>query len=117
MGRQIYIFAIFVAVIFLARQLMRYLSVRRITRKHGFKPPNHLPQLDRIFGFDLFRVQAEAVKNKRLLAMAKERYDNYGNTWSFMLMGARFCEIVPVPNLLEVTYRAFQIVPSRSRMS
>jgi hypothetical protein len=50
-------------------------------------PQITFPQLERIIGLGYFRIQAEAVKNKMLLALAQERYDTYRSTWSISLMG------------------------------
>jgi hypothetical protein len=107
MQDKIYTFAILLGILFLARQVYNYISVARFKRKHGCKPEKQLPQLERIIGIGYFPMQKEASKNRRLLALAKERYDTYGLTWSLKLMGTRFCEIIPSPYIVDVNLRGF----------
>jgi len=108
MGDKMYTFATLLVVLFLARQAYSYISVARVKRKHGCKPEKQLPQLERIIGTGYYRTQTEASKNKRLLALSKERYDTYGLTWSIKMMGTRYCEIVPSLDMVDVNLRPFR---------
>uniref|UniRef100_A0A093VGW9 Cytochrome P450 n=1 Tax=Talaromyces marneffei PM1 TaxID=1077442 RepID=A0A093VGW9_TALMA len=108
MDNKIYLFIIFAAVFFLVRRLIRYISVARFKRRHGCKPAKQLPQREKIIGFAYFRIQAEAVKKKRLMALQQERYDTYGNTWSLVLMGARFYTTIEVENVKAVLATNFK---------
>lgn len=108
MGDKIYTFGILLAVLFLARQIVSYVSAARFKRKHGCKSPPRIPQFENIIGFEMFRVQAAAAKNKRILQTAKDRFDTYGNTWDITVMGKKFINTIEPENIKTILATNFK---------
>jgi hypothetical protein len=108
MGDKIYTFGILLAVLFLARQVVSYISEARFKRKHGCKHEARIPQFERIIGYDIYRIQVKAAKEKKNLEVAKGRYDKYGLTWSVSVMGRRFINTIETENIKTVLATNFK---------
>ena len=108
MGDKIYTFGVLLAVLFLARQAVGYILEARFKRKHGCQPATRIPQFERIIGFDIFRIQTEASRQRRVLELAKERYDKYGLTWSVSVMGRRVINTIEAENIKTILASNFK---------
>lgn len=75
---------------FVAQKVGDYISAARFQKKHGCKAPRRIPQWERIIGYSLYRTQVKAQKEKRLLSVSQKRFNDYGATWSAMLLGKCF---------------------------
>lgn len=72
---------------FLAQQLVNYIRVARFKKLHKCEPETQIPQPERIIGYELYKIQLEASKNKKILEVGRQRYINNGNTWSAVMVG------------------------------
>lgn len=70
-----------------------YIRVARFKKIHGCRPERKLPQLERIIGYGLYKIQSNASKSRTLLEVGRQRYLDNGPTWSAGLMGqvSLFC--------------------------
>jgi hypothetical protein len=96
------------ALVLIIKLVYNQIRVFLFKRKHGCKPEARIPQFDRIFGFDIYRVQLQASKEKKSLELAKERYDKYGNTWSVYMMGKTFYNTIETENIKTVLATDFK---------
>lgn len=108
MIERIYTLFALLLVAALARKLYTYISVARFKRKHGCKPANKIPQWETIVGYEAFKKQGIAAKEKRLLEMARTRYDTVGNTWSVSIVGKTFYNTVETENIKAVLATNFK---------
>ncbi|TVY20683.1 Cytochrome P450 monooxygenase fsdH [Lachnellula arida] len=102
MGDKIYTFAIVLAVLFLGRQVISYINEARFKRKHGCKPEAKIPQWERFVGYDIYKIQAEVSRSRKILELAKWRYDTYGSTWSVVVAGRRFINTIETENIKSI---------------
>jgi hypothetical protein len=84
---------------FIAQRITSHVSVARFKRKHGCKPEHKIPQFERIIGYDLYRIQMNASKEKRILEVGYKRYQDNGNTWSASMMGKTFFNTIDPENV------------------
>jgi hypothetical protein len=88
MAHTVYVVGVSVVVIaFVIHTIANHIRVARFKKNHGCKPERRLPQLERIMGYGLYRIQSNAAKNKTLLEVGRQRYLDNGPTWSAALMG------------------------------
>ncbi|TVY30969.1 Cytochrome P450 monooxygenase [Lachnellula hyalina] len=102
MGDKVYTLAILLAILFLASQVISYINEARFKRKHGCKPETRIPQLERIIGYDIYKIQAEVSRSRKSLETTKWRYDTYGSTWSAVVAGRRFINTIETENIKTV---------------
>jgi len=102
MGDKVYTLAILLAILFLASQFINYINEARFKRKHGCKPETRIPQLERIIGYDIYKIQAEVSRSRKSLETTKWRYDTYGSTWSAVVAGRRFINTIETENIKTV---------------
>jgi hypothetical protein len=88
--------------------IYNYVRVLLYKSKQGCKPGVKLPQFDRILGLDIYRIQVKALKEKVTLKLAKERYDQYGNTWSVHMMGKTFYNTIEPENIKTILATDFK---------
>lgn len=74
----------------ISRGLYIYVQNYRFAKANGCKPATPLPQTERIIGYDQFKQQVEAFKNKTLLPDGVERFERIGDTFSVVSMGRKF---------------------------
>jgi len=91
-------FAILVSA-FIAKRVATYVSAARFIKKHGCKPEHKIPQFERIIGYDLYRIQMNASKEKKILEVGYKRYQDNGVTWSGALMGQTFFNTIDPENI------------------
>lgn len=77
----------FVAVAFVLSKIVNYIRVAQFKKQHGCQPENKLPQWERIVGWNLYKAQLNASKEKRLTTVSRQRFLDYGYTWSASMMG------------------------------
>ena len=98
----------FAVVVFLVQKIVNYVRVERFKKKHGCKPAKKLPQTERIIGYDFYRIQMNASKNKKILEVGRARYINNGNTWSKCMMGKEFFNVSP-RGIFPSPFRVFKV--------
>jgi hypothetical protein len=108
MAYNVFTVVILLALILVARKTIKYVREALFKQENGCKSEKRIHQLDPIFGFDIGRIQVDAFKNNRILALAKSRYDKYGNTWSVSLMGERFYNTIETENIKTVLATNFK---------
>ncbi|KAF4629186.1 hypothetical protein G7Y89_g8956 [Cudoniella acicularis] len=96
------------ALAFATRWLIRYVSIVRFKRKHGCKSEVRIPQVERIIGYDLFKIQMQASKDKKIIEVSRKRFENFGNTWSGSMMGQRFFNTIEMENVKTVLATNFR---------
>jgi hypothetical protein len=88
MADTVYVVGVSVVVVaFVVHTIANHIRVARFKKTHRCKPERRLPQLERIMGYGLYRIQSNAAKNKTLLEVGRQRYFDNGPTWSAGLMG------------------------------
>ncbi|KAE8453474.1 hypothetical protein EG329_010335 [Mollisiaceae sp. DMI_Dod_QoI] len=58
----------------LLRKVTNYIRVARFKSKHGCKPETRIRQPERIVGYELYKIQLNASKNKKILAVGRQRF-------------------------------------------
>jgi hypothetical protein len=84
---------------FIAKKIATYVAAARFKKEHGCKPEYKIPQFERIIGYDLYRIQANASKEKRILEVGYKRYLDNGVTWSAAMMGHTFFNTIDPENI------------------
>jgi hypothetical protein len=88
MADKVYVVGVLVAVVaFVIHTIANHIRVARFKKTHGCKPERRLPQLERIMGYGLYKIQRNAAKTKTLLDVGRQRYLDNGPTWSAAMMG------------------------------
>lgn len=84
---------LFVALGAFALLLFRYLFNRiqnyRFAKAHGCQKPAQIPQAERIIGYGSFKQQVALLKAKKVLDSAKQRFEEFGNTYSVVTLGTK----------------------------
>ncbi|KAF8864708.1 putative cytochrome P450 alkane hydroxylase [Acephala macrosclerotiorum] len=93
---------------FLARQLVNYIRVAKFKKLHKCEPETRIPQPERIIGYELYKIQLEASKNKNILEVGRQRYINNGNTWSAVMMGRKFINTIDPENVKTILATNFK---------
>jgi hypothetical protein len=96
------------AFIFIARSLASYIATLRFKKAHGCKPPNKIPQFERILGLGLYKEQSEAQKNKRIMETSRKRFADIGNTWSATMLGQTFFNTIEPENIKTILATNFK---------
>jgi hypothetical protein len=89
--------------------IYNYVRIFLYKRRKGCKPGVKLPQFDRILGLDVYRVQVKALKEKATLKLDKDRYNQYGGTWSVHMMGKTFYNTIEPENIKTILATDFKI--------
>jgi hypothetical protein len=63
------------------------IRISRLKKLHGCKPEVSIRQSERIIGYQLYKMQIQASKDRNILRISRQRYLDYGNTWSGFMMG------------------------------
>jgi hypothetical protein len=90
--------AIFITVL-IAKRISTRISAARFMKAHGCKPAHKIPQFERIIGYDLYRIQMNASKEKKILEVGYKRYLDNGITWSAAMMGKTFFNSIDPENV------------------
>ncbi|KAL2069998.1 hypothetical protein VTL71DRAFT_14678 [Oculimacula yallundae] len=90
---------ILLVITFCITKLINYIRVAQFKKQHGCKPDVQIPQAERIIGYGLYRIQKQAQKDRKLLAVSRKRFEDNGNTWSAVLMGNRFYNTIEPENI------------------
>jgi hypothetical protein len=93
---------------FVAQRLAKYVVATRFQKAHGCKPARQIPQWDRILGYDLYKSQVNASKNKQILKVAMKRYEDNGITWSAVMMGSIWNNTIDPENIKAVLATNFK---------
>ena len=100
MAFKLYVLAIVIFIsAFIVKKIARYRSAARFKKEHGCKPEHHIPQRERIIGYDLYRIQINASKEKKVLDVGFKRYQDNGNTWSAGMMGQTWFNTIDPENV------------------
>ena len=96
--------AIGVATCFLVYRIYLQLALRQkrhaLAREKGCLPSPQLPQRDKIFGWDVFKQNTGAFKNKHFLELSYQRFQMMGvNTYQFVALGRRMHVTIEPENL------------------
>jgi len=94
--------------LFVADRIVRYVAAARFKKAHGCKPERKIPQFERIIGYGLLKTQIRAVKEKRLLEVSKQRFEEYGTTWSVSVMGNVFINTIEPENIKAILATNFK---------
>lgn len=100
----------FVVVAFVLNKIVNYIRVAQFKKQHGCKPESKMPQWERIVGWDLFKIQLKASKEKVLTTVSRKRFLDYGYTWSATMMGQKFFNTIEPENvkaLLATNFKDF----------
>ena len=88
-----------------------------LRRRLGCRPIRRVPQPERIIGYELYRTQVTALKNKNSLDVNLRRYMDNGVTWSVVMMGKTFINTIDPENvqaLLATNFKDFGLAERRS---
>ena len=96
------------AVLLVVRKIQEYIADYKFKKARGCKPAHPFPQWERIIGYSVFRSQALAVKEKRLLESNRQRYEDYGLTWTAAVMGNRFYSTIEPENVKAILATNFK---------
>ncbi|KAK3377980.1 cytochrome P450 [Podospora didyma] len=80
-------------------RLASHLELRRLARTHGCKPVRRMPQKERIIGLGQFLDDVAAAREHRTLQTAQCRFQELGNTFSGVCMGAYFITTIDSDNV------------------
>jgi hypothetical protein len=95
--------------VFVVRSIASYISAARFKKAHGCKPVHKLPQSERIIGYDLYKLQVQATKDKNILDAGRKRYEAQGvNTWSASILGRTFYNTIEPENVKAVLATNFK---------
>jgi hypothetical protein len=109
MAYTLYVLGIVVLIsAFIAKRIATHVSATRFIKKHGCKPAHKLPQFERIIGYDLYRIQMKASKEKKLLEIGYKRYQDNGVTWSGSMMGMTFFNTMDPENIKAILATNFK---------
>ncbi|RDW75176.1 putative cytochrome P450 52A12 [Coleophoma cylindrospora] len=97
-----------VLAFFVALKISDFIAVARFQKKHGCKPARPIPQRERVIGYDLYKAQVKAHKEKRLLDLSRKRFADYGNTWSATMMGRTFINTTEPENIKAILATNFK---------
>jgi len=75
------------AAVLCVRWGVNSMRIARFKRHHACEPEVKIHQSERIFGYGLFKIQIQASKDRKILEVGRQRYLDYGNTWSAYMMG------------------------------
>lgn len=88
MAFSLYMIASAIVVLGLVLQkIANHFRVLRFKKQHGCQPETKYPQSERFVGYDFYKVQAKASKEKNIVKVSQKRYQECGNTWSVSMMG------------------------------
>jgi len=90
MAFNFYIIAAGLLSVYIAQRIVSYIRVAQFKKAHGCQPEHRLPQSERIIGYDLYKSQVNASKNKQVLEMSLKRTQENGYTWSASMLGRSF---------------------------
>ncbi|KUJ23048.1 putative cytochrome P450 alkane hydroxylase [Mollisia scopiformis] len=91
--------ALVVVVGVVLQKIVNHIRVARFKKQHGCKPEFRIPQRERIIGYGLYQTQLKASKEKNMTTVSRQRYLDYGNTWSGQMMGQKFFNTIEPENL------------------
>ena len=84
-----------IVITFAYRWLRRYIEIRSFKKQHGCFDPPQYPHRDRIWGSDLVRERAKALKEGRYFKLYESQFESYGRTFE------EFCRRQKTINTIE----------------
>jgi cytochrome P450 monooxygenase len=96
-----------VALTFLYRTWRRHRDTQTFKRQHGCKDPPQYPHQDRIWGSDLARIRADAMKQGRLFPQYLSQFERYGKTFEENWRGKRLINTMEPANIQQISAFAF----------
>jgi len=104
----LYAIAVLLVSILVAQIVANRIAAARFQKLHGCKPEHKIPQFERIIGYDLYKIQTNASKNKHILEVGQKRYEANGITWSAAMMGKTFFNTIDPENIKAVLATNFK---------
>lgn len=87
MGVSISVGVLALVVVLCVRWVVNSIRITQFKRQHACEPEVKIHQSERILGYGLFKIQIQASKDRKILEVGRQRYLDYGNTWSAYMMG------------------------------
>ena len=87
--------------------VLSWYRLRHLSYVHGCEPPRQFPQPENVLGFTLFKADAAAAEEKRILSTALQRFKELGNTWSGTNLGQYFVTTVEPENIKAILTTQF----------
>lgn len=85
-----------------------YFEKRAFIKQHGCKPVRKFPQRESLIGYDLYKSQLMAAKQRRILRTAVERFERFGKTLEFTLLGRSIISTIEPENIKTVLATSFK---------
>jgi len=100
--------AVLLIAYYLYTRVMRLIANSRFRRTYGCLPPKQYPQAERLLGLNLFLQRLKDAKINNLLPRAIERFQNVGNTFSFVIMGQTMFATIEPENIKAILATQFE---------
>lgn len=84
------------------------IRIARFKKLHGCKAEVPIQQSERIIGYGLYKIQIQASKDRNILDVGRQRYLDYGNTWSAYMMGKKFYNTIDPENIRHILATNFK---------
>ena len=97
-----------VGIVYLYSTCQRYFKIRSLKNLHDCEEPAKYPHSDRIWGSDLTRLRAAAMKEGRFFPLYLSQFSRHGKTFEENFQGQRLINTAEPANVQQITALAFE---------